>query len=102
MEGGEGFLWGASEIVRHKRKTLGKNHPRSLLNEACHHVQRTKRALFHLLQCLQFDFFFMLFLRLLVKVVEGRRRCHSSTASNVKVNDFPMFPFYVTLLTDSQ
>lgn len=58
MEGAKGLLRRTWEIVRHKRKTPGKNHPRSLLNEACHHFQRTKRALFHLLQCLQFDFFF--------------------------------------------
>lgn len=57
MEGGKGLLWKAYEIVRHKRRTLGKNHPHLLLNEACRHIQRTKRALFRLLQRLQFDFF---------------------------------------------
>lgn len=44
----------------------------------------------------------MLFFRLLVKVVKGKRRCHSSVTSNVKVNDFPIFYCYVTLLSDSQ
>lgn len=102
LEGGKGLLRRACEIVRHKRKTLGKNHPRPLLNEACHHVQRTKRALFYLLQCLQFDFFTCGFFRLLIKVVKGKRRCHSSATSNVKGSDFLVFPCYITLLTDSQ
>lgn len=57
VEDGEGLLWRACKIVRHKRKILSKNHLGPLFNEACHHLRRTKRALFHLLQCLRFDFF---------------------------------------------
>ena len=57
---------------------------------------------FHWPLCLQFDFFHMLLFRLLVQVVKGKRRCHSSATSNVKVNDFPIFPGYTTLLPDSQ
>lgn len=46
-------------------------------------------------------FFYILPFRLLVQIVKGKRRCHSSATSNVKVNDFHIFPCYAPLLTDS-